>query len=138
MAKIGNAFLEEVGLDGLMGEKRQAFIQHTEQELELRIGQRMSSDLSEEQMQDFEGIMNNDSAVMEKYIARIGDYQNDDIYRRLLRFRGANEETPEILNEYLSIKWIQINRPDYREIVKMVLETLKAEIRANAGQILAA
>lgn len=138
MAKIDNAFLEEVGLDGLMGEKRQAFIQHTEQELELRIGQRMSSDLSEEQMQDFEGIMNNDSAVMEKYIARIGDYQNDDIYRRLLRFRGANEETPEILNEYLSIKWIQINRPDYREIVKMVLETLKAEIRANAGQILAA
>jgi hypothetical protein len=38
--------------------------------------------------------------------------------------------------EYAATKWLEVNRPDYRDVVKQVLEELKSEIVANKDTIL--
>ena len=132
-------FLTEVGLSNLPADKKSAFLQQTKDELELRVGTKMSSGMSDAQIAEFEGIMNNDQQVIRKVISELGiDFRTDPIYRKLLEHYNVTEGTWEIISEYLSIKWIQKNRPDYHDIVTATAEELKSEIKQNAASILTA
>lgn len=138
MIKIDEKFLEEVGLAEMPAEQRDAFLKHTQEELEVRVGEEMSRGMTVEQLEEFEGIMNKDREVMIKILMAMGgDYREDELYKKLLEKYGVTEGTMEILSEFLSIKWIQKNRPDYEQVVAAVLADLKKEVQENAGQILA-
>jgi hypothetical protein len=39
-------------------------------------------------------------------------------------------------SEFAATKWLEVNRPDYRNVVAQVLEELKQEIMANREAIL--
>ena len=65
---------------------------------------------------------------MIRVLSQIGDYRQDELYQKLLKRHGVSEGNLEILGEYLSVKWIQINRPDYATITKNVASELKQEI----------
>jgi hypothetical protein cdivTM_08533 len=43
-----------------------------------------------------------------------------------------------VLSEYASLKWLGINRPNYREVVTKTIEALKKEISENRDVILGA
>ncbi len=132
-------FLAEVGLSNLPADQKSAFLAHAQEELEVRVGTKMSEGLSQEQISEFEGIMNNDQQVIRKVVADLGiDFRQDPIYQKLLAKYNLSEGTWEVISEYLSIKWIQKNRPDYRDIVTSVANDLKAEIKQDAPAILAA
>ena len=136
---INESFLTEVGLQGMPEDQKSAFLAHTQDELEMRVGEKMSEGLSVEQMTEFEGIMQNDQEVIRKMILEMKkDFREDEIYQKILKKHGVTQGDWAILGEYLSVKWIQQNRPDYREIVSNVMENLKNEIRESAPQILAA
>lgn len=138
MVKIDKQFLEEVGLAKMPEEKKAAFIAHVQEEFEVRVGERMSEGMTMAQLEEFDGIMKNDRGTMIKVLSRMGDYQKDEIYQKILNKYGLKEGTMAILGEYLSVKWIQENRPNYSEIVKKVAEELKAEVRGLSERILAA
>ena len=57
-----------------------------------------------------------------------GDYRQDDIYKKLLQKYNTTEGTLEILGEYLSVKWIQLNRPDYARVAQDIESEFKQEI----------
>lgn len=131
-------FLKEVGLSEMPEEQKSAFLEHTQDELEMRVGEKMSEGLSAEQMAEFEGIMKNDQEVIRQLILDMKqDFREDEIYKKILDKHGVSQGDWGILGEYLSVKWIQKNRPDYREIVNSTLTQLKDEVRENAPQILA-
>lgn len=135
--KFDDDFLAEVGLSNLPQEQKEAFLKQAKEELELRVGEKMSQGLSDAQIEEFEGIMKNDQDVIRKVVSELGsDFRNDPIYQKLLERNGVTEGTWEIIGEYLSIKWIQKNRPDYHDIVKSSIEELKAEIKADSSKIL--
>lgn len=138
MIKIDEKFLDEVGLTDLPEEKKPEFIEQTQEELENRVGERMSEGLTLNQLQEFEGIMNNDRNAMIQILSQIGDYRNDPIYIKILQRHGVTEGNLQILGEYLSVKWIQINRPDYATITADVEAQLKNEIIQARDRILAA
>ncbi len=135
--KFDDDFLAEVGLSSLPQDQKEAFLKQAKEELELRVGEKMSQGLSDAQIEEFEGIMKNDQGVIRKVVSELGsDFRNDPIYQKLLERNGVTEGTWEIIGEYLSIKWIQKNRPDYHDIVKSSIEELKAEIKADSSKIL--
>ncbi|MBQ3310118.1 hypothetical protein IJG73_01605 [Candidatus Saccharibacteria bacterium] len=137
MIKIDDKFLSEVGLAEMPEEQKQAFLKHTQEELEVRVGEKMSDGMTLEQLEEFEGIMNKDREVMIKLLMAMGgDYREDELYKKLLEKHNVTEGTMEILSEFLSVKWIQKNRPDYEEIALSVLESLKQEVKENSGAIL--
>ena len=89
-------FLQEMGLQAMPEDKKQAFLDYIQEELEVRIGARISKGLTETQLNEFDMI-------------------NDPLE---------------------AAKWLEKNRPDYREIVTRTIEEMKAEIRANRSKLL--
>ena len=91
-------FLQEMGLSAMPEEQKQKFLDYIQEELEIRIGERISRGLTEEQLNEFDMITDQAEAT----------------------------------------KWLEKNRPDYREIVNRTIEELKAEIRANRARLVGA
>ena len=135
MIRVDENFLRETGLGDLDEMQRTAFIEEAQRLLENRIGEKLSEGLSLEQLEEFDGIMKKDKNVMIKALAKLGDYRIDEVYQNLLKRYGVTEGTVDILSEYLSVKWIQTNRPNYAEVSRQVFEELKQEVRALSEEI---
>ena len=135
MIRVDENFLRETGLGDLDEMQRAAFIEEAQRLLENRIGEKLSEGLSLEQLEEFDGIMKKDKNVMIKALAKLGDYRIDEVYQNLLKRYGVTEGTVDILSEYLSVKWIQTNRPNYAEVSRQVFEGLKQEVRASSEEI---
>ena len=135
MIRVDENFLRETGLGDLDEMQKTAFIEEAQRLLENRIGEKLSEGLSLEQLEEFDGIMRKDKNVMIKALAKLGDYRIDEVYQNLLKRYGVTEGTVDILSEYLSVKWIQTNRPNYAEVSRQVFEELKQEVRASSAEI---
>lgn len=129
-------FLTDVGLQDIPEPQRTAFMNEVRAELENRVGEKMSEGMSKEQLDEFDGIMKKDRNTMIKFLTKLGDYRQDEIYQKLLQKYNVTEGTLEILGEYLSVKWIQLNRPDYVTVAKDVEAEFKQEIMNSRTEIL--
>ena len=89
-------FLQEMGLSAMPEEEKQKFLDYLQEELEVRIGERISRGLTEVQLNEFDMITDQAEAT----------------------------------------KWLEKNRPDYRDIVNRTIEEMKAEIRANRHKLI--
>ena len=89
-------FLQEVGLSAMPENQKQAFLRYVQEELEVRIGERISKGLTEVQLNEFDMITDQTEAA----------------------------------------KWLEKNRPDYREIVTRTIAEMKEEIRANRDKLI--
>lgn len=137
MFKLDDQFLHDVGLDGLPEDQKQAFLEHIYSQLELRVGTRLSDGLSDAQLAEFESFVDRDEEKVRNWVnTNTPDFANDQAYQQLKN--SAPEGTGEvaILAEYASLKWLGMNRPDYRDVVQQVLEEIKQEIIANREAIL--
>ncbi len=136
MFQLDDSFLEELGLGQLPAEQKRAFLEHVYSQLELRVGTRLSEGLSAEQLSEFESFIDRDREKVQAWVnAHTPDYQNDPAYMQLRNSaQGADENV--ILAEYASLKWLNLNRPDYREVVKQVLDEIRQEIISNKDAIL--
>lgn len=90
-------FLQEMGLSAMPEEQKREFLDYIQEELEVRIGERISKGLTEAQLAEFDALTDQ---------AEIG-------------------------------RWLQENRPDYREIVTRTIAEMKEEIRANRNKLVA-
>lgn len=94
--QLDDNFLQEMGLTAMPEEQKQAFLTYVQEELEVRIGERISKGLTEVQLNEFDLITDPAEAA----------------------------------------KWLETNRPDYREIVNRTIEEMKSEIRANRSRLI--
>ena len=91
-------FLQEMGLSAMPEEQKEQFLAYIQEELEIRIGERISRGLTEVQLNEFDMITDQAEAT----------------------------------------KWLEKNRPDFREIVNRTIEEMKQEIRANRNKLIGA
>jgi len=137
MFQIDDKFLQDLGLDQLPEDQKQAFKEHIYSQLELRVGTRLSDGLSDAQLAEFESFVDRNMAKVQEWISKnVPDYQNDESYKQLKTNAPATVDEPTILAEYASLKWLSLNRPDYQKVVAQVIEELKQEIRSNRDAIL--
>ena len=136
MFQFDESFLETVGLSGMPEEEKENFLQYAQDQLEVRIGEKMSEGLSEEQLDEFERIIDNDQETVQKWLANAGDYKNDEIYKKLLEGSEVAEDTPEFLNDYVTAKWLDQNCPQYQDIIRESIECLQQEISQQKDAIL--
>lgn len=137
MFQLDDKFLEEVGLGGLPEEQKKAFLDYFREQLELRVGTLLSDGMSDAQLAEFESFIDRDEEKVNAWIAaNVPDYQNDQIWQQLSG--SAPEGIPPVVvkAEYASLKWLGLNRPDYRDVVTKVMNELKQETIANRDAIL--
>lgn len=139
MFQLDDNFLNEIGLSTLPPDQKQAFLQHIYEELELRVGTRLSDGLSDAQLEEFEKIIDRNQATIDTWLANYApNFQEDEIFKRMQQATGLDPADPSLRTEYVATKWLEVNRPDYRQVVAQVLDELKKEIMANRDAILGA
>lgn len=94
--EFNDNFLQEMGLSEMPDDQKQRFLDYVQEELEVRIGERISEGLSEVQLNQFDLIADQAEAT----------------------------------------KWLEVNRPDYRDIVANTIAEMKDEIRANRDRLI--
>ena len=138
MFQLNDEFLKELGLDQLPEEQRKPFLQHIYSELELRVGERLSQGMSDAQLEEFSGIIDKRPGAVDDFLARhVPNLMQDPMFQRLVQVSGVPMDDPRLRDEFAATKWLEVNRPDYRDVVAAVLEELKREIVANRDVILA-
>ena len=137
MFRLDDQFLKDIGLDGLPDEQKKPFLQHIYSELELRVGTRLSDGLTDDQLEEFEKIIDRDQAKIESWLAdNAPTYTEDPAFTKLQQATQLEATDPRLVAEYTATKWLEVNRPDYRQVVAEVLDELKREIVSNRDAIL--
>lgn len=137
MFQLDDKFLEDIGLKDLPEEQKKDFLEHIYQELELRVGTKLSDGLSDEQLDEFEKIIDNNTITIDGWLEQHQpDYQSDPAFTQMAKSSNLNPDSPKLKSEYVATKWLEFNRPDYRQVVAKVLETLKSEIISNRDAII--
>ena len=137
MFQLDDKFLSEIGLDSLPEEQKKPFLQHIYDELEIRVGTKLSDGMSDAQLEEFESIIDHKDDIIIAWLAKyITNYHNDDGFIKLQSAMDIDVNDPNLRAEYAATKWLEINRPDYKDVVAKVLEDLKKEVVDNRDAIL--
>jgi hypothetical protein len=137
MFQLDEKFLEEVGLGEMYDEQKKAFLQHLYDELELRVGTKLSEGMSEQQLKDFESIIDRKEDFVVSWIeSNAPDFSQDELFAKLKQASGLEAGDINLRAEYAATKWLEINRPDYRDVVASVMEQLKQEVSQSKDKIL--
>lgn len=138
---LDESFLRELGLDTLPEDQKKAFLDHVYSQLELRVGARLSDGLTDAQLAEFESFLNKDQDKVHAWISTYAPaYATDPSYTQLkekIEARGGDIDQLVLLAEYASLKWLNLNRPDYHQVVAEALDALKQEIMRDRNEILA-
>lgn len=137
MFQLDDAFLRDIGMADLPADQKEAFLQHIYATLEERVGIKLSDGMSDEQLEEFEKIIDKDDATVGAWLAtHAPTYQTDDMFLRMQEVSKLPANDPTLKAEYASTKWLEVNRPDYRAVVAAVLDELKKEIVSNSAKLL--
>lgn len=137
MFQLDDNFLQQVGLGDLPADQKQAFLAYFREQLELRVGTKLSEGLSDEQLAEFEAFIDRNMDTTNQWVAEhAADYQNDQVYQKLKSGAPASASDDDVLAEYASLRWLSLNRPDYREVVSATMEELRQEVLQNKDAIL--
>ena len=142
MFRLDEDFLKDLGLDQLPEEQRKPFLQHIYSELELRVGERLSQGMSDAQLDEFANIIDKTPGAVDDFLAKHApNYMQEPVYQRLVQAAQASgvqvaADDPRLKDEFAATKWLEVNRPDYRDVVAAVMDELKKEIVAHRDAIL--
>ncbi|OGL33550.1 hypothetical protein A3F64_00710 [Candidatus Saccharibacteria bacterium RIFCSPHIGHO2_12_FULL_42_8] len=139
MFQLDDKFLQSVGLGDLPADQKQAFLQHTYETLEERVGTRLAESLSEAQLEEFEGFATHNEEKINAWLAEhVPNYAEEEDYKRLAASAPENVPPLVVAAEFASVRWLGINSPNYRDVVAEELNKLRDEIVASKDNIAAA
>ena len=93
--------------------------------------------MSDAQLEEFSGIIDKRPGAVDDFLARhVPNLMQDPMFQRLVQVSGVPMDDPRLRDEFAATKWLEVNRPDYRDVVAAVLDELKREIVANRDMIL--
>ncbi|MDO4870917.1 MAG: DUF5663 domain-containing protein [Candidatus Saccharibacteria bacterium] len=135
--ELNNKFLEEVGLSSLPEEEKQAFLEYLYSEIELRVGDTLSRDMTPEQVVEFKKIADKDSSFIVNWLsAFVPMYHSDEVFKNMQKITGYDVTDSRLLSEYAASKWLELNRPDYGQVVANVISQIRQEIIKNKDKML--
>lgn len=134
---LDESFLAEVGLADLPATERQSLLHVVGEELGLRVGVALSDGLSDGQLAEFEAIIDKDYDRIVAWLDTCTpDFADDPLYQLMVLEAGASGVSSDIVCEYAATKWLEVNRPDYRDVVAAAIDELKSELRRDAARLL--
>lgn len=137
MFQLDDQFLADIGLADLPEEQKKPFLQHIYDQLEYRVGVRLSEGMSDAQLEEFEAIIDRKEDVISGWIQNHAPgYAADEMFQKIQQASGLAADNPALKAEYAATKWLEVNRPDYRDVVAKTLDELKNEINQNRDAIL--
>lgn len=135
MFQLDDKFFEGIGIERMSPEEAVVFKQHVQEELEARIGERIMDGFSSEKLEEFEQIMDDAPGFVDNWLRlNVPDFRNDKTFAALVQ-NNNGQETRQVISEFASLKWLEINRPDFNQISMLVIKEMQDELRANIDKI---
>ena len=135
MFQLDDKFFEGIGIERMSPEEAAVFKQHVQEELEARIGERIMDGFSSEKLEEFEQIMDDAPGFVDNWLRlNVLDFRNDKTFAALVQ-NNNGQETRQVISEFASLKWLEINRPDFNQISMLVIKEMQDELRANIDKI---
>jgi hypothetical protein len=137
MFQLDDQFLNDVGLGALPEDQKKPFLQLTYDRLEYQVGIALSDGMSDAQLEEFESIIDRKDDVINAWLtANAPNYKEEQVFQRLQQASGLPADSAGLRAEFAATKWLEVNRPDYRDVVAKTLEEIKQEIIKNKDAIL--
>lgn len=136
MFTLDEEFLEALGLLELTADEKDNLLRSVYSELESRLGKGLTEGLSDDELDEFGYFVDHNELGMSGWFERnLPEYKEREDYQQ---FCMVNQEASElaILGQYGAMKWLQLNVPEYPQIVSAVFEEMKQELRDNSETIL--
>lgn len=137
MFQLNDDFLNDIGLNDMPEEQKKPFLQHIYSELEMRVGTKLSDGMSDEQLEEFGDIVDRKDEVIVGWLQKNApDYYNDESFSRMQAATGLDVNDASLRAEYAATKWLEVIRPDYKDVVNQVMDEIKSEIVSSREAIL--
>ena len=93
--------------------------------------------MSDAQLDEFANIIDKAPGAVDEFLAKHApNYQQEPMFQRLVQATKADPNDPRLKDEFAATKWLEVNRPDYRDVVAATMDELKKEIITNREAIL--
>jgi hypothetical protein len=127
MFVIEDEFWESIGISWLSEEQKKEFNRMVTEELEERVGGFLSNLLSEEQSEEFVGLIEGDAQANMSWLRNNHpNYRVRSEFKYLKEIKGLTGD--DLINRLASTLWLESNVPNYREIVMNCEQSLSQEI----------
>jgi hypothetical protein len=140
MFQLDDNLLQELGLGSLPPAEKNRMLAHIYETLELRVGMRLAEQMSDTQLDEFEGFIDGNLDHAKNYLnAHFPDWEQNQDYQTQ-KNQAQTQGVPEdrVVPEFAALKWLEKNFPHYKQVVGDELEKLKGEIKAQAPAIMEA
>lgn len=120
-------YFQSVGLTALSPDGKQSLASAIYAETELRVGTALSDGLSEEQLAEFERLIEQDETTVRKVL---NEHDHDN-------YQNNIDKPIDVLAEVASSVWLAAHKPSYHDTVHAIHEELRREVAARKVEILA-
>ena len=118
------AILKQIGMENAPEAERLAALD----QLQTFIGEAISATLSEQQLNEYQAIIDDDTEVIDAWLENnVPDYKNAALYQEFAEGFDSDPEqnSPEKL--FATVAWIELNVPNRQAIVDEVIANFKPE-----------
>lgn len=140
MFQLDDNLLQELGLGSLPPAEKNKMLAHIYETLELRVGMKLAEQMSDQQLDEFEGFIDGNVEHARNFLnTNISGWEQSADYsgqKNQANTQGIPED--KIIPEFAALKWLEKNFPDYKQVVGQELNKLKSEIKAQAPHIIQA
>ena len=120
-----NQLVEQLGIGNLPQEKQVELLE----EFNFKVGQALSAEYSEQQMNEYEAIINDDHAVIDAWLDQhVPDYKESPVYQELASGYDTDPEHINPAKVFASLAWTQVNSPNAQDTIAKVLDDFKKEL----------
>lgn len=140
MFQLDDNLLQELGLGSLPPAEKNKMLAHIYETLELRVGMKLAEQMSDQQLDEFEGFIDGNVEHARNFLnsSLQGWEQSQDYISQKSQAGTHGVSEDKIIPEFAALKWLEKNFPDYKSVVGQELDKLKTEIKAQAPHILQA
>ena len=135
MFQLDDNFFKGIDIDRMSPEEAAVFKQHVQEELEARVGERITDGFSNEKLEEFEKIIDDVPGFVDNWLMiNVPDFRSNRAFNVLVQQNGG-QENRQTIAEFASMKWLEINRPDFNQITTIVMKEMQDELKANIDKI---
>ena len=136
MINLDNNFLVEIGLGGMPDGQKTDFLKFVFDQLEKRVGEILSSNMTTEQIQEFDKILKNDNGFISRWLTEhVPTYLSDNLFENMQESSGLDQNDPKLISDYVSAKWLLMNCPAYPQVVANEVQKMRREIISNRDKL---
>ena len=135
MFQLDDNFFKGIDIDRMSPEEAAVFKQHVQEELEARVGERITDGFSNEKLEEFDKIVDDVPGVVDNWLMiNVPDFRSNRAFNALVQQNGG-QENRQTIAEFASMKWLEINRPEFNQITTIVMKEMQDELKANIDKI---